>query len=171
MKKLASALGLMLLVMVGVCWGCPFCSNLTADKVLLDKMNWPEEIAAMDINKDIYTCESCESLLINEMWYKDSSHFIECLEKLGEKSRLQIEGHKNLVTSLREKYGWTQRRAERVANGHIYIGDTETIVLEAWGKPKDINRTTTAYGTSEQWVYGLGCYVYFKNGKVTAIQD
>lgn len=34
------------------------------------------------------------------------------------------------------------------------IGMTEDEVLSSkWGKPKDVNRTTTAYGVSEQWVY------------------
>jgi hypothetical protein len=40
-----------------------------------------------------------------------------------------------------------------------------------WGKPKKINRSTYASGTSEQWVYDNYRYIYLDNGIVTAIQD
>ena len=40
-----------------------------------------------------------------------------------------------------------------------------------WGRPNKINKTTTAYGTHEQWVYGNGKYLYFDNGKLTSIQN
>lgn len=40
-----------------------------------------------------------------------------------------------------------------------------------WGKPQSINRTTTAQGVREQWVYGPKHYLYFENGRLTAIQD
>jgi hypothetical protein len=51
------------------------------------------------------------------------------------------------------------------------IGMTEAQVLaSSWGKPTSVNTTITAYGNSEQWVYGNRMYVYFRNGKVSAIQ-
>jgi hypothetical protein len=40
-----------------------------------------------------------------------------------------------------------------------------------WGPPEEINRTITAFGTSEQWVYIGYRYIYLENGVVTAIQD
>ena len=40
----------------------------------------------------------------------------------------------------------------------------------SWGKPRSINRTSTAHGDSEQWVYN-GNYLYFTNGVLTAIQN
>jgi|GEM_PF-2882050 len=52
------------------------------------------------------------------------------------------------------------------------IGMTaEQVVKTSWGKPKDINKTTTTSGVSEQWVYELGKYVYLDNGIVIAIQE
>lgn len=39
-----------------------------------------------------------------------------------------------------------------------------------WGEPEKINRTTTARGEYEQWVY-LSGYLYFTNGKLSAIQE
>lgn len=40
-----------------------------------------------------------------------------------------------------------------------------------WGKPIDINKTTTKYGTHEQWVYDGYKYLYFEDGILTSIQD
>jgi hypothetical protein len=40
----------------------------------------------------------------------------------------------------------------------------------AWGPPVKVNRTTTAAGTREQWVYGGGGYLYFERGRLVAIQ-
>ena len=52
------------------------------------------------------------------------------------------------------------------------IGMTaEEVRNSTWGKPEDINRTTTAYGVHEQWVYSNYRYIYFDNGIVTAIQE
>ena len=54
----------------------------------------------------------------------------------------------------------------------VKIGMTADQVLykSNWSKPKSINRTTTQYGVREQWVYG-DSYLYFDNGKLTAIQN
>ena len=41
----------------------------------------------------------------------------------------------------------------------------------SWGKPNHINCTTNAYGVHEQWLYGGGNYLYFENGRLTAIQN
>ena len=55
----------------------------------------------------------------------------------------------------------------------VRIGMTRQQVLLSWGRPHDINRTVTAFGTQEQWVYGLygGPYLYFEDGKLTTVQD
>ena len=52
------------------------------------------------------------------------------------------------------------------------IGMTKKQVIEAssWGEPDHVNRTTSGAGVREQWVYDYG-YLYFVNGKLTAIQD
>lgn len=52
------------------------------------------------------------------------------------------------------------------------IGMSETDVkLSSWGSPDSINKTTTEYGVSEQWIYGNGRYIYLEDGVVTAIQE
>lgn len=56
------------------------------------------------------------------------------------------------------------------------IGMTaDEVLASTWGEPSDINRTTTRYGVSEQWVYRSSSsktrYIYFDDGIVTAIQE
>jgi hypothetical protein len=54
----------------------------------------------------------------------------------------------------------------------VSIGMTQQDALDSsWGKPERINRTVTANGVREQWVYGNGNYLYFTNGILTAYQN
>lgn len=64
------------------------------------------------------------------------------------------------------------KEAARRRKEGVHIGMTpEDVLASNWGKPTDINRTTTATGVHEQWVYGNGNYLYFDNGRLTAIQN
>ncbi|TAL60386.1 MAG: tetratricopeptide repeat protein [Bacteroidetes bacterium] len=54
-------------------------------------------------------------------------------------------------------------------NQSITIGMDKTNAEKIAGKPKNVNTTTTKDGTSEQWIYERA-YLYFENGKLTAIQ-
>lgn len=60
---------------------------------------------------------------------------------------------------------------------HARIGMTQEQVLNdtEWGYGiVKRNKTVTAFGVSEQWVYAPssgGGYLYFTNGKLTAIQN
>lgn len=61
---------------------------------------------------------------------------------------------------------------ERASRGGVRIGMTKSEALRSsWGRPHEINRTTTAGGVHEQWVYGGRNYLYFENGILTAIQN
>lgn len=40
-----------------------------------------------------------------------------------------------------------------------------------WGKPENVNRTTGANGTRDQFVYDGGRYLYFENGILRSIQE
>lgn len=58
----------------------------------------------------------------------------------------------------------------------VTIGMTAQQCLDSnWGKPDQVNKTTTAYGTNEQWVYGYNSskmsFLYFENGILTSIQN
>lgn len=52
----------------------------------------------------------------------------------------------------------------------ISMTDYEVIEDSTWGKPKSINKTETAFGVREQWVYDRG-YLYFEDGYLTSIQS
>jgi hypothetical protein len=58
------------------------------------------------------------------------------------------------------------------AKGGVRLGMTAQQVLgSSWGRPSSVNRTTAAYGTHEQWVYGGHNYLYFQDGILTSIQN
>lgn len=64
-------------------------------------------------------------------------------------------------------------KAEKAAKKKegVRIGMGQQDVLDSsWGRPNKVNKTTTAYGVREQWVYGGG-YLYFENGVLTSIQN
>lgn len=80
-----------------------------------------------------------------------------------------------IVAPAREKLvaaAIAKNRAERKKEG-VRIGMTVQEVIESsWGKPAHVNRTTSTYGTREQWVYpGYHNYLYFENGVLTSIQN
>lgn len=66
---------------------------------------------------------------------------------------------------------WSDDALRAIACGSVYIGMSADQVVAAWGRPRDINRTTYSFGVHEQWVYNNSSYVYFENGIVTAIQN
>lgn len=56
----------------------------------------------------------------------------------------------------------------------IRIGIRSCVLYAAWGSPDSENRSTGAWGTGTQHVYGRGRYaryVYTRNGRVTGWQD
>ena len=58
-----------------------------------------------------------------------------------------------------------------ILNGIVKLGWSKDMCREAWGNPKDINKTIGSYGVHEQWVYGGDNYLYFENGILTTIQN
>jgi hypothetical protein len=59
----------------------------------------------------------------------------------------------------------------RLLKGGVRLGMTkEQALASSWGRPRSVNRTTTAAGVREQWVYDHR-YLHFENGVLTAIQD
>jgi hypothetical protein len=105
-------------------------------------------------------------------------------QKLEEKRNLeaqkQIEESKKLVSeaeknqrirnaALIKKYGSTI--ADKIITGKIWIGMTDEMALESWGKPEKNNRSVGSWGVHEQWIYHNDVYVYFENGILTSWQD
>lgn len=75
---------------------------------------------------------------------------------------------------LAKKYG--KEDAKLMLTYGLKIGWNYEKVRISWGKPDRVHTTTNKYGTREQWIYESNfdsgnSYLYFENGKLTAIQD
>lgn len=85
----------------------------------------------------------------------------------------QIREKQNAYKNAQEKR--EREKAEWNAKGEPKVGMTATQAEKTtWGFPDKINKSTSASGVSEQWVYRRGNsskYLYFQNGKLTTIQD
>jgi len=97
--------------------------------------------------------------------------------KYGKVRAYFFDGNKPKVTCFTDlkRYNYLVRKfgrtwANSISETRLKIGMTKEMAIEAWGKPYEINRTTGSFGTDEQWVYE-GYYVYFRNGKLYAIQN
>jgi hypothetical protein len=87
----------------------------------------------------------------------------------------QSSMNKSPFTNLeRERRTWPAAIHQAVRERKVTIGMTKNMVIAAWGGPSAVNTTVVRGSTREQWVYRLGQlrsdYVYFENGRVTAIQ-
>lgn len=91
-------------------------------------------------------------------------------ERQREEARLKREKEqKERKAALYRKYG--KYSADLILEGRVQIGMSREMCREAWGSPDDINRSSGSWGVHEQWVYGLGSYLYFENGKLSSIQN
>lgn len=73
------------------------------------------------------------------------------------------------IQALVDKYG--QSNVNLARQGKVKIGWNKELCKEAWGEPREVSKTTTAYGVHEQWVYYGNRYLYFDNGILTTIQE
>lgn len=73
-------------------------------------------------------------------------------------------------SDLIKRFGITD--ANLIIDKKVRIGMTKQMATLSWGDPDKVNTTTTAYAVDEQWVYGDNrAFLYFTNGKLTAIQN
>ena len=75
------------------------------------------------------------------------------------------------IQARRDQRAREQARQDALPGARIGMTTKQVLQHTSWGEPKDINRTTTKNGAHEQWVYENGNYLYFTNGKLTAIQN
>jgi hypothetical protein len=75
--------------------------------------------------------------------------------------------------SMERHPGWDASVISAVVCGRVQIGMTKEQAIAGWGRPRDINRTTSSYGTREQWVYGEygSGYLYFDDDRLTTVQN
>lgn len=76
------------------------------------------------------------------------------------------------LSNPRDQYpNLSQANWNMITKGKVKIGWDKKLCKLSWGEPKDINITKGTFGTHEQWVYPGDSYLYFENGKLTAIQE
>lgn len=125
-----------------------------------------------EVSIPIYTMLK-NGFLLKEAYAKETELRKLNVEELArkEKQRELAQKQEDEVrkAGLIKKYG--QRYATLILNGEVVLGMSSEMCLESWGMPSDINKTTGSWGVHEQWVYSLTCYLYFENGKLTAIQN
>lgn len=83
------------------------------------------------------------------------------------------DGVLDKIILLRDRYyKFFYNIPNSVKERDITIGMSKKEVLASnWGRPEKVNKTTNAYGTSEQWVYYGNKYLYFDGDKLTSIQN
>jgi len=65
---------------------------------------------------------------------------------------------------------WSNKVITLIHNRKAMIGMTKEQATMAWGKPKRVSSNISAGEVSEQWIYGIGNYLYFIGNKLTNIQ-
>lgn len=76
-----------------------------------------------------------------------------------------------LLEDPRKKNKWSKNVWNAIENEKVYVGMSAEQARMSWGKPKEINKTTTGKRAHEQWVYSSGSYLYFENCVLSAIQN
>lgn len=106
------------------------------------------------------------------------SLMIEKSKLLTEKKLLSndIDSLKNALVTLNEKWKSSRKSqlerkygkdiAKRVANGQVWKGMNEKMLVDSWGKPDKVSKNKEKWGTFSQWYYGEITY-FFKDGIMT----
>lgn len=75
---------------------------------------------------------------------------------------------KERVIELKRKYG--NAIGIRISNGEMWIGMSEAMLYDSWGRPQRVNQTVFSNMVKKQLVY-RNHYVYVENGEVVSYQS
>jgi hypothetical protein len=89
------------------------------------------------------------------------------------KAKNAAKGDEAKIEKADKAYDMCMASAKPVCiKGGVRIGmSADQVKCGGWGKPDQVNRTTTIHGVREQWVYGTRGYLYFDDGVLTAVQN
>lgn len=88
------------------------------------------------------------------------------LERQKQQERATLENRRRRELAAK----WGTVVGPRIGRHEVWIGMTSDMARASIGDPREINRTVTAHGIHEQWVY-TGRLLYFEDGVLTAWQD
>lgn len=90
----------------------------------------------------------------------------------------RIERHNELVRRSNEARLERERQetySQLIREKKVAIGMSPDQVKRSWGSPCRVNRTISAHGNTEQWVYcydnNRSDYVHFRDGEVSSISN
>lgn len=90
-------------------------------------------------------------------------------QRFSEKKEYERHENEAKLLSLERQRDAYEKESKR--KGGVRIGmNKKQVIASNWGRPSSVNKTTTANGISEQWVYD-GSYLYFENGILRTIQN
>lgn len=162
-------------VVTGVVMAPPLIYSVGTDEYLLEikfpdgKVGYVNVVGCCGLSQNLY---KGKREVFNE--YVSTEPVDDILSREStERERVERESVKKQQEIILEKTREEKARRAEMEKPYPRIGMTKEQVVKRtnWGTPNDINRTITAGGTREQWVYGIGRYLYFSNGILTAIQD
>lgn len=126
-----------------------------------------EQIALTDfkgfIDEKVYTKRESDKKLQYQLLVAKQKQE-ELLRK--ENERKEIEKRKSECIGL-----FGQQNGELIAQGKVKINMTKEMCKYGWGTPLWTSKTTTEYGTYEDWYYWLGYSLHFVNGSLKRIEE
>lgn len=84
---------------------------------------------------------------------------------------LKFKPEAEKLLEAKDKQAKLDEKKRKKSEGVLIGMKHQDVLGSSWGKPLNINKTTTAHGTHEQWVYGGNNYLYFEDGILTSIQN
>jgi hypothetical protein len=138
-----------------------FCAKILEDSEMLAMVHKAE------LDDRIRTASDKNSSLLDRLIA------IQQIEELDPRKGDELKSLKAQLTKLNEaQQAETVREMlkEKKRRG-VSIGMTkEDVLASSWGRPQSVNQSTYTFGVREQWVYGGGNYLYFKDGVLDSIQ-
>ncbi|MCE7997017.1 MAG: hypothetical protein HEP71_33975 [Roseivirga sp.] len=166
-------------------WSCQSFDFLNSGSKYLEPFLIMKNSEGAEIKVKAYGAQTSEYVHINSFTEKESWLRKQALAAMEEKDRVaklkkrqeereaeklaRVEQQRLDDLKTLEKYG--DYYGKLIIEKKVVIGMTKEMCRKAWGSPLDIYKTTLEGLVSEQWVYSLSNYLYFDNGKLTAIQN
>jgi hypothetical protein len=108
---------------------------------------------------------------IEALMYNPNSLREDSLLEMCAHSTVGTETQKRALAEIRKRGLLNARELQLAAEKKVATGQRPNALIASWGRPETINSSGGLYGHHEQWVYGLGQYVYFDNGLVVMWQQ
>jgi hypothetical protein len=127
------------------------------------KFEYIDSALRVTVNDSLHSVMDTENLQKDMVFYTNDDEYMKvCF------SDIEPTEHYKKVVQIQKK----KEEQEAKNRKGVRIGMTAKQVREKtdWGSPESINSTITSNGTREQWVYGYGNYLYFRNGILESIQ-